>query len=173
MPDQLRCRLDVLDANDAVSTGTLIPVESVQDVLTRQPVVISIPSTDKNGLGDPVSYALDFGMAQEQMILTIICADQRGAWDTADDGTIEWPSKPILMELCRRGWRSVRITTSGGQIRMKGGWRITIDEGATQGIFKYQGLVLGATASREGGETHWTVKITFQVVNWPPERTVL
>jgi hypothetical protein len=166
VPEKLQVKLEAMDENDAVLTAMLLPIERVTHTINRQPVIISLPSTDR-GKGNPTAYALDFGMMNEQLILSGVSADNDTQLDTADDGVVERPTKPFLFDAIRTHWPEVKVTTSGGLITVKGGWRLTMNEGQGQGIFQYYGLILGIVGERIGGQLRWEWKLTFQECRWP------
>lgn len=163
--DGLRVKLEVLDkGNGALSLpdGTssfLLAVEETHIDLNRQPVVFSLPMINAGSKGGaPVAYALDFGMLSEMITLKGVSADAPQDF---------YHSFTDLQTISRTSWRYVTISTSGGQVVVKGGVRLTMDMGTGQGVKEYHCVVLGLTGDRLGGQLRWEWTWKFQVVEWP------
>lgn len=166
MAEILRVKFEtVAESGGAGVDSILLAVNNVAHQIQRQPVVISIPSTDRDGAGNPVAVSLDFGMMNEHITLSGVCPDLPSGAD------LPYPSKRTVQDMVRTGWKTVRVDTSGGDISVTGGWRLYMDEGEGHGELLYKVIPQGLMFTRDGGGTHWEFKLTLQVVDWPPAPT--
>ena len=149
--------IKLVDAGKSEIDSFFLPVEDVVHTITRNPIVFPVPGVNYGSTGQPVIFALDFGMMSEQLVLSGKLKDNE------TDSTR--PNHQELAHAVRTWWRYTSVVCGDASVGIY--TKILLKEGPGHGTWVYGGVIQNATFRRVGGTTWWEFKIIFQIVAPP------
>jgi hypothetical protein len=156
MPDIDAVYIKLVNTGKSEVEGYALPVDQISHTISRSPIVFPVPGINAGTTGEPVIFGLDFGMMSETITFS-------GALkDNEDD-----PKRPSHQELAaaaRTWWRYLSVSCGG--LGSDNANKILVKEGGGM-VYVYAGVIQSAQFNREGGQTFWTYKLTFQITNPP------
>lgn len=156
MPEVDGVLIKLIDAGKSEVDSFFLPTETVMHTITRNPIVFPVPGVNYGTTGQPVIFALDFGMMSEQLVFSGQLKDNE-----------EDPNRPNHQECAhavRTWWRYTAVGCDAASTIAN---KILLKEGPGHGTWVYAGVIQSASFRRVGGTTWWEFKITFQIVAPP------
>ncbi len=136
-------------------------VEDVTHVINRNPSVFAIPGVNQDGHGQPKIYSIDFGMLEENIILSGPIPDEDFLLNNG------WlPTVRDLTRIGRQWWYNFSL--SGADTI--GFNQIALRTGPGGLDFEVYGFTFqNVQVSRKSGVLAWDYKMTLTVVKFPGE----
>jgi len=156
---------DFMAANGGVLFGCLLHPEHIDIQQMREPSIIALPQQNANGRGTPSTgsgvpknVAMDFGIMQENIVITGKLPDE----DLSDVNN----NITAFMSFFRNQWVEsptvIVNNNSTGMIRVR--FQLGANDSTPN---SWRCMPIKSTFSRSGGNTWWDYSITLGVVIFP------